>query len=340
MPLQDSRAAVGLRRLGWVLLVVVALNVIAWGLYGFSVTGTTSTAAYVGAGTLAFVLGMRHAFDADHIATIDDCTRLLIRRGERPIGLGLFFALGHSSVVFLLFVGVAVASASASQTATHAITTVMGPLSGIVAALFLLFVGVGYSLWRRNWAASATKTDEEFASAQFALLNSRRHEAVLAAQHQSQRRLHETMLNTLFAVGRGVGRTNRDLVVETCRADLAHLDTGSRYISSVPVSAVIADAAHVLDGQLTFTIADADDAVLSPIPAGVLRDALVEALRNVVRHAMTSDVFIESGVRESSASPRFPISTSASPAPSTSRLTSLEVPSRSPQSRARALRWS
>ena len=166
--------------------------------------------------------------------------------------------------------------------------------------IFLLFVGVGFSLWRRNWAASAATTDEEFVSAQFALLNSRRHQAVLAAQHQSQRRLHETMLNTLFAVGRGVGRTNRELVVETCRSDLAHLDTGSRYVSSVPVSAVIADAARVLEGQLDFTIVDAQDAMLGPIPAGALRDAMVEALRNVVRHARTSAVFIQSEVNEES----------------------------------------
>jgi high-affinity nickel-transport protein len=175
MQRENSRAAGRLRRLGWVVLVVVALNVLAWGLYGFSVTGTTSTAAYVGAGTLAFVLGMRHAFDADHIATIDDCTRLLIRRGERPIGLGLFFALGHSSVVFLLFIGVAVASASASETATHAITTVMGPISGIVAALFLLFVGLlNLRVLRRVWTARRALRGEAFGDKQIEeILNAR-----------------------------------------------------------------------------------------------------------------------------------------------------------------------
>ena len=178
---------------------------------------------------------------------------------------------------------------------------VLGRWSG---PIFLLVVGVGFSLWRRNWAASAAATDEEFVSAQYALLSSRRHQAVLAAQHQSQRRLHETMLNTLFAVGRGVGRTNRELVVETCRADLAHLDTGSRYVSDVPVRVVIADAARVVQGQLSVTISQADDAMLAPIPAGALRDAMVEALRNVVRHAHTQDVLVSSAVMDGSVTVR------------------------------------
>jgi high-affinity nickel-transport protein len=53
----------------------------------------------IGTGTLAYTLGLRHAFDADHIAAIDNTTRKLMSEGKRPLGVGFFFSLGHSSVV-------------------------------------------------------------------------------------------------------------------------------------------------------------------------------------------------------------------------------------------------
>jgi high-affinity nickel-transport protein len=58
----------------------------------------------VGTGILAYTLGMRHAFDADHIAAIDNTTRKLISDGKRPLSVGFFFSLGHSTVVFVLAV--------------------------------------------------------------------------------------------------------------------------------------------------------------------------------------------------------------------------------------------
>jgi high-affinity nickel-transport protein len=58
----------------------------------------------VGTGILAYTLGMRHAFDADHIAAIDNTTRKLVSEGKRPLSTGFFFSLGHSSVVFFLAV--------------------------------------------------------------------------------------------------------------------------------------------------------------------------------------------------------------------------------------------
>ena len=64
----------------------------------------------VGTGLLAYTLGMRHAFDADHIAAIDNTTRKFMAEGKRPMSVGFFFSLGHSSVVFLLtlFLGLGV----------------------------------------------------------------------------------------------------------------------------------------------------------------------------------------------------------------------------------------
>src|SRR6201997_2392696 len=56
----------------------------------------------VGTGVLAYTLGMRHAFDADHIAAIDNTTRKLVGEGKRPLSVGFFFSLGHSTIVFVL----------------------------------------------------------------------------------------------------------------------------------------------------------------------------------------------------------------------------------------------
>ena len=58
----------------------------------------------LGTGILALTLGMRHAFDADHISAIDNTTRKLMADGKRPLSVGFFFSLGHSSVVFVLSV--------------------------------------------------------------------------------------------------------------------------------------------------------------------------------------------------------------------------------------------
>jgi high-affinity nickel-transport protein len=66
-----------------------------------------SGAFTVGVGVAAYTLGMRHAFDADHIAAIDNSTRKLIGEGRRPLSAGFFFSLGHSTIVFLLAFGFA-----------------------------------------------------------------------------------------------------------------------------------------------------------------------------------------------------------------------------------------
>jgi high-affinity nickel-transport protein len=58
----------------------------------------------IGTGTLALTLGMRHAFDADHISAIDNTTRKLMAEGKRPLSVGFFFSLGHSTIVFILAV--------------------------------------------------------------------------------------------------------------------------------------------------------------------------------------------------------------------------------------------
>ncbi len=93
-----------------------------------------------GSGDLAYILGMRHAFDADHIAAIDDTTRLMLVRGRRPVGVGFFFAMGHSAVVLVLAVLVAFAGANLSDTSLDGIRGVGGTISILVAIGFIALV--------------------------------------------------------------------------------------------------------------------------------------------------------------------------------------------------------
>src|SRR5579859_4582542 len=95
-------------RFGGMVATVIGLNVLGWGMLAAALGGhyqiSKTTVFGVGTGALAYTLGMRHAFDADHISAIDNTTRKLMSEGKRPLSVGFFFSLGHSSVVFLLAV--------------------------------------------------------------------------------------------------------------------------------------------------------------------------------------------------------------------------------------------
>jgi high-affinity nickel-transport protein len=94
-------------RAGGLVAAIVGLHVVGFGLlFGFVVPHHFSLGAggafTAGVGLTAYTLGLRHAFDADHIAAIDNTTRKLMSEGQRPLSVGFFFSLGHSTVVFVL----------------------------------------------------------------------------------------------------------------------------------------------------------------------------------------------------------------------------------------------
>jgi len=129
---------IGLHALGFfILIALVAPHHYALG---------TSGAFTVGIGLTAYTLGLRHAFDADHISAIDNTTRKLMSHGKRPLSVGFFFSLGHSTIVFALAALFAVGfralrgpvqnSGSALHDATNLIGTgVSGTFLFIIAAL-------------------------------------------------------------------------------------------------------------------------------------------------------------------------------------------------------------
>jgi high-affinity nickel-transport protein len=93
------------RRMGGMFGVIALLHVVGFGLLFTAAAGHYSmgkTVFGIGTGVLAYTLGLRHAFDADHISAIDNTTRKLMAEKKRPLAVGFFFALGHSTVVLVL----------------------------------------------------------------------------------------------------------------------------------------------------------------------------------------------------------------------------------------------
>ena len=127
---------------------IIALHVIGWGLlvaviaphhYHLGSSGVFG----VGLGLTAYTLGMRHAFDADHIAAIDNTTRKLMAEGKRPVSVGFWFSLGHSSIVFglclLLSLGVK-ALAGQVQNDSSALHKTTGLIGTAVSGTFLYLI--------------------------------------------------------------------------------------------------------------------------------------------------------------------------------------------------------
>jgi nickel/cobalt transporter (NiCoT) family protein len=117
----------------YALLILANLGVWAWAL----VFG--GQPVLLGTALLAYGFGLRHAVDADHIAAIDNATRKLMQEGKRPVGTGLFFAMGHSTVVILAAAGVA-ATATALAGSFDWFKAVGGVIGTSVSALFLFVI--------------------------------------------------------------------------------------------------------------------------------------------------------------------------------------------------------
>lgn len=129
------------RTLTLIAAIVASLHILGWGLLYFQ----EIPAIGWGTGIAAYLLGLRHAFDADHIVAIDNTTRKLISEGQRPNSVGLFFSLGHSSVVLLasIFI-VAGFSLAGSQLSDEnsVLRQVGGTIGGTVSGVFLLLIAI------------------------------------------------------------------------------------------------------------------------------------------------------------------------------------------------------
>ncbi|WP_153135732.1 HoxN/HupN/NixA family nickel/cobalt transporter [Paraburkholderia agricolaris] len=132
--------------------LLIAINVLAW---IWAVVAFRNHPLLLGTALLAYGFGLRHAVDADHIAAIDNVTRKLMQEKKRPVAVGFFFSLGHSTVVVLASVAVAI-TASAMQTRFDHYKEIGGIVGTLVSALFLFAIALMnliilksiYSAWR------------------------------------------------------------------------------------------------------------------------------------------------------------------------------------------------
>jgi high-affinity nickel-transport protein len=130
-------AVLALHALGFVMLLALVVP------HHFKVPG--SGVFGLGLGITAYALGLRHAFDADHISAIDNATRKLMADGKRPLGVGFFFSLGHSTIVFALALLFAVGLRALSGPVRDSSSTlhdVTGLLGSSISGLFLLLIAV------------------------------------------------------------------------------------------------------------------------------------------------------------------------------------------------------
>jgi high-affinity nickel-transport protein len=116
--------------------ILITLNLILWSI---TVISSTRYAFLLPTGLLAFSFGLRHAVDADHISAIDNVTRKLMQEGKRPVAVGFFFSLGHSTIVFGLCAALAAASL-AIQKALPGLQNAGGLIGTSISAIFLYLI--------------------------------------------------------------------------------------------------------------------------------------------------------------------------------------------------------
>lgn len=121
-------------------VALVLFNVGAWALLVLAAT-TLHNPALFGSGLLAYGFGLRHAVDADHIAAIDNVTRKLMQQGKRPVAVGTFFSLGHSTVVIFLSILLGAAAVYVQQNLS-AWQNIGGIVGTLVSATFLYLIAL------------------------------------------------------------------------------------------------------------------------------------------------------------------------------------------------------
>lgn len=145
-----------------IIILLIGINLLAWAI---AAAPLATHPKLLPAAALSYVLGLRHALDADHIAAIDLSTRRLIAAGQRPVSVGTFFALGHSTIVIVTCVAVA-ATGGVLRDRFSGVEEWGELIGGVVSAVVLvIFCGgngwVLYRLVRRLRSAVAEREGEE-----------------------------------------------------------------------------------------------------------------------------------------------------------------------------------
>jgi high-affinity nickel-transport protein len=117
-------------------VLLICANVAAW---LWALAALHDYPILLGTAALAYSFGLRHAFDGDHIAAIDNVTRKLMQEGKRPVAVGFFFSLGHSTIVVALSIAIAITAVQSNFESFKNVGAVVGTL---VSALFLFAIAI------------------------------------------------------------------------------------------------------------------------------------------------------------------------------------------------------
>jgi nickel/cobalt transporter (NiCoT) family protein len=132
-------------RAGLMFAVILLLHIVGFGVFVLLVVPSHYRGLGIGVGGLAYTLGLRHAFDADHISAIDNTTRKLMNDGKRPLSVGFWFSLGHSSVVVAIGVGIVIAEKAVYGAVSNGHSSLQqfgGVFGTVVSATFLYLIAV------------------------------------------------------------------------------------------------------------------------------------------------------------------------------------------------------
>jgi high-affinity nickel-transport protein len=151
----SSLPAEAKRRLVALYCGLAALNVLAWTL---ALIASAQYSVFLASAVTAYTFGLRHAVDADHITAIDNVTRKLMHDGKRPVGVGVFFSLGHSTIVVLLSLLLAfsvkvirqnVSGGTLASQASVIGTSVSAVFLLLIAAINIVVLADIYRMWRQ-----------------------------------------------------------------------------------------------------------------------------------------------------------------------------------------------
>ncbi|HTY95843.1 MAG TPA: HoxN/HupN/NixA family nickel/cobalt transporter [Solirubrobacteraceae bacterium] len=123
-------------------LTIAALHIVGFGVFVIFVAPSHYKGLGIGVAGLAYSFGLRHAFDADHISAIDNTTRKLMDDGKRPLSIGYWFSLGHSTIVVAIGVGIVVAEKAVYGAVSHSNSTLeqFGGVFGTIASATFLYL--------------------------------------------------------------------------------------------------------------------------------------------------------------------------------------------------------
>ena len=133
------------RRVGGMASAIVLLHALGWGIFVVAILPQHYKLLGIGVAATAYTLGMRHAFDADHISAIDNVTRKLMAEGKRPLSVGFWFSLGHSSIVFGLGIALTIAAKTIIGQVSNSSSTLQsfgGVVGTAVSGTFLYLIAI------------------------------------------------------------------------------------------------------------------------------------------------------------------------------------------------------